>query len=74
MKDKPYTLYDLGVDENFLMENVAEVSNGMDLNGSSLTAAPKLKKVGIQINFGDNKINDLRNLEEINGKKVIWKK
>ena len=72
IKGKPYSLYDLGINEDVLFENVSEVSRSMYLDGSALKTAPKLKKVGIRISFGDNKANDFRTLEEINGKKVSW--
>ena len=67
-----YTLFDLGVDENALMQNVSEVSSSLNLDGSSLTSLKKLKKIAGKLNLGDNKINDLRSLEMINGKKVYW--
>jgi len=73
VKGKPYTLFDLGIDENVLMQNVVEVQGNMDLEGSALTSLPKLRKVKA-INFGDCKISDLRSLEEIGGKKVYWDK
>ena len=67
-----YTLFDLGVDENALMQNVSEVLSSLNLDGSSLTTLPKLRKIKGKIDLGDNKINDLRSLEMINGKKVYW--
>ncbi len=67
-----YTLFDLGVDENELMKNVSEISSSLDLEGSSLTSLPKLRKIKGKINLGDNKLNDFRSLESINGKKVYW--
>ena len=69
---KPYTLFDLGVDENLLMKDVVQVFGAMNLNGSTLTAVPKLKLVTGRIDFGDNKIADLRSLEQLNGKQVCW--
>ena len=69
-----YTLFDLGINEDRLFENVSEIRFGMGLEGSALKSAPKLKKVGYTISFGDNKANDLSGLEEINGKKISWDK
>ena len=69
-----YTLFDLGINEDKLFENISEIKYGMNLDGSALKSAPKLKKVGYTISFGDNKANDLSGLEEINGKKISWDK
>ena len=74
IKNKPYTLFDLGVDENLLMKDVVQVIGDINLNGSALTSAPRLKQVSGRISFGDNKISDLRSLETIGGKKVYWEK
>lgn len=74
IKGKPYSLYDLGINEDVLFENVSEITQSMYLDGSALKTAPKLKKVGNHITFGDNKANDFRALEEISGKKVSWDK
>ena len=74
IKGKPYSLYDLGINEDILFKNVSEVSQSLYLDGSALKVAPKLKKVGVGITFGDNKANDFRALEEIDGKKVCWDK
>ena len=71
---KPYTLFDLGVNENLLMKDVVQVIGDINLNGSALTTTPRLKQVSGRINFGDNKIGDLRSLETINGKQVYWEK
>ena len=71
VKDKPYTLQDLGVDENKLMENVSVIKKGLNLNGSGLTEAKKLKRAG-SITFGDGGIGDIRALEEIGDTKVYW--
>lgn len=77
--NKKYTISDLQIDkdksfEDILFENVSEVRYTLNLNGSALKSAAKLKKVGSDINFGDNKANDLSSLEEINNKKVYWDK
>ena len=74
IKGKPYSLYDLGINEDILFKNVSEVSQSLYLDGSALKVAPKLKKIGVSISFGDNKANDFRALEEINGKKISWDK
>lgn len=74
-KYKPeYTLFDLGIDENKLMSNVSEILSGLSLEGSSLTALPKLRKVHGKIDFKDCSLNDLRSLESINGLKIYWDK
>lgn len=74
-KYKPeYTLFDLGIDENKLMSNVSEILSGLSLEGSSLTALPKLRKVHGTIDFKDCSPNDLRSLESINGLKIYWDK
>ena len=73
-KGEAYSLCDLGIDENKLMQNVSIVSNVLDLEGSMLTSAPKLKEVGERIYFGEGKVSDLRNLEKINGLYVYWDK
>ena len=71
---KSYSLSDLGIDENKLMENISVILCGMDLSGSMLTSAVKLRKVGKRIYFSDSKISDLRNLEILNGNDVFWDK
>ena len=67
-----YTLFDLGVNENFLMRNVKHITGDLNLKGSALTEAPRLTWVDGNIYFHDNKISDLRSLEKIYGKKVTW--
>ena len=69
---KQYSLFDLGVDENKLMQNVSEISSSINLEGSGLSMLPKLRKFGGYVEFKDCKISDLSSLEEINGKKVYW--
>lgn len=71
---RQYTLFDLGVNENKLMQNVSQINSSIDLNGSALTAMPQLKVITGALTFGDNKISDLRNLEKINGKNITWDK
>lgn len=71
---RQYTLFDLGVNENKLMQNVSQINSSIDLNGSALTAMPQLKVITGALIFGDNKISDLRNLKKINGKNVTWDK
>ena len=72
--NKLYSLFDLGIDENKLMENVSEIKSSVNLEGSGLTVLQNLRRVTGQLDFGDSKISDIRNLEEINGKKVYWDK
>ena len=67
-----YTLSELGIDENKLMSNVSEIRGQVNLDGSTLTEMKKLRKVTGSIKFGDNKINDLRALEELAGHPVTW--
>ena len=67
-----YSLSDLGIDENKLMANVSEVCGNMDLDGSTITEMKKLRKVIGTITFGDNKISDVRALEELAGHPVTW--
>ena len=74
IKGKPYTLFDLGVNENLLMKDVVQVVGNMYLEGSALTFAPRLKCVTGNINFGDNKIGDLRSLEQLGNRTVLWEK
>lgn len=71
---RQYTSFDLGVNENKLMKNVSQINSSINLNGSALTAMPQLKEIKGTLSFGDNKINDLRNLEKINGKNITWDK
>jgi len=74
MKFGNYTLFDLGINEDKLMENVSEIHNDLNLDGSSLHALPKLRVIRGILTFGDNKISDLRSLEELYGKKIFWDK
>ena len=67
-----YSVSDLGIDENELLSNVSRVRFGLQLNGSNVTEMKKLRKVGGNINFGDNKVSDLSSLEELAGHPVTW--
>lgn len=69
-----YTIAELGINENALMQNVSQISSEVNLEGSTLTALPKLRVITGSLKFGDNKISDLRTLESINGTKVSWAK
>ena len=69
-----YTLYDLGIKENELMENVSIIRSSINLDGSRLTTLPKLKVIDGSLKFGDNKISDLRSLERIDDKTIVWDK
>ena len=71
IKGKNYTLFDLGINENLLFQNVSSIVGKSNFNGSALTSAPKIKKIG-EIDFGDSKISDLRSLEEFKNTKVSW--
>ena len=67
-----YTLFDLGISEDFIMKNVSEIYGNVNLNGSALKFIPKLRKVHGSISFYDCKLSDLRSLEDINGSKITW--
>ena len=69
-----YTLSDLGVNENKLMQNVTTIKSTVNLEGSKLTALPKLRVIHGSLSFGDNRVSDLRNLEKIGGKTITWDK
>lgn len=69
-----YTLFDLGINENKLLENVSEIHSNLNLDGSSVNALPKLRVIKGSLKFGDNKVSDLRSLEELQGKKIFWEK
>lgn len=69
-----FTLTELGVDENALFANVSEIKGDADFSSSSLTNLGHLKKVGGKFIFEGSNINDIRNLAEINGIKILWNK
>ena len=71
---KGFSLFDLGVNENDLFNNVSEIKNHMNLNGSTVTSMPNLRVIEYTLQLGDNKISNLRNLETVNGRKVWWDK
>jgi len=70
--DDKYTLSDLGVDEDKLMQNVSYIKFNMLLEGSKLKKLPKLKAVGSEIRFGDSNVKDFGALQSIAGKKITW--
>ncbi len=72
MKYDKYTLFDLGINENKLLENVSEIHSDLNLDGSSVSTLPKLRLIRGSLTFGDNKVSDLRSLEELQGKKIFW--
>ena len=72
VKNQPYTLYDLGINEDLLFSNVSEVRRKMNLNNSTLTKAPKLKTIKGELSFGDNKTVDLRALEGLGEHTIKW--
>ena len=74
IQGQPYSVFDLGINENFLFSNVSEVKGYMQLKNSALTKAPKLRQVTGKLDFGDNKVSDLRSLESIDGIKIEWVK
>ena len=72
-----YTLHDLGIDENKLMQNVIELGGDYStirLDGSALTALPNLVKIKGRIDLGDCRTSDLSSLEEYHGVKIYWEK
>lgn len=72
VENQPYTLYDLGINEDLLFSNVSEIRGRMNLQNSTLTKTPKLKTIKIRLDFGDNKTVDFPALERIGNCKIEW--
>jgi len=74
VQGKTYTVFDLGIDENKLFSRVQVVEGNFSLDGSALTSAQNLKEIRGKVTFGDNKISDLRSLEQIGTTQIYWSK
>ena len=67
-----FTLSDLGIRENDLLNNVVKIEGDAKFKNSNATAAPMLKEVGGEFEFEDSSLSDVRSLKSINGKKIKW--
>lgn len=56
---------DLGLDEDFLLKNVAKIELSADFTNSEITKLPKLETIGGKANFKKTKISDLSSLKQI---------
>lgn len=69
-----FTLKELGVKEDELMENVVEIISGMHLEGSNLTILPNLKSIGTYITISDSDFAGFVALEKVGSRSVRWNK
>jgi len=67
-----FTLSDLGIKENDLLQNVSVIVGDANFKDSNVTALPNLEEVGGHFNFQDSNISDIRKLKTINGYQIVW--
>ena len=69
-----FTLSELGINENILMQNVSEITGDGDFSQSNVINLRNLRNIGGKFIHLGSKIEDIRSLEIINGKKIPWDK
>ena len=66
-----FTLSDLGISEDVLLENVSKIEGTGNFKNSNATKLPKMQHIG-QFIFDESNISDIRKMKEINGYKINW--